>query len=300
MEKTEILGQFENFSTRLDNEILRPANNTTFINHYTSPSGFAKIIENKTLRFTEYAYLNDNTEGDYIFEVLEDMLLPNKRSEFNRSILEELRNPPFNEIYDITCKYYFVCCFSEDDDSLPMWNYYTKTPSRAGYNIRFYYNGVYNAVKNFCHDCFFESYKIMYGKDSQQKFLRRLLNFIKPIWEASEDRFIIRVALNYLHSVRLAFKHIAFAPEKEIRFVIKMEQVAFEKAMQSRIIKFNERNGIMVPYVLIPYENKDIRSIRLSPLIQNDNAEESVKLFLRSNDFNENIKIELSDVPVDY
>lgn len=31
----------------------------------------------------------------------------------------------------------FVCCFSLDEDSLPMWNYYTKEINNQGYNIEF-------------------------------------------------------------------------------------------------------------------------------------------------------------------
>ena len=31
----------------------------------------------------------------------------------------------------------FVCCFSLDNDSLPMWNYYIKEINNQGFNIEF-------------------------------------------------------------------------------------------------------------------------------------------------------------------
>lgn len=92
--------------------------------HYTSISGLQGILEHKKLRFTNIKYMNDKDE---IFAGLESML---KEGNIPEEKADKLREAFRSEVLQT-----FVCCFSLEEDSLPMWNYYTKEINNQGYNI---------------------------------------------------------------------------------------------------------------------------------------------------------------------
>lgn len=294
----EILDSFETFSPSVEDDFLKPPYDDTLISHYTSASGLLGILGNGNLRFTEYAYLNDNTEGTYIFDFLEYCLHKNNHcysQDFISAVFHQLEKVPFNDIYDINCMYYFLCCFSSNSDSLTMWNYYTKTSSKAGYNIRFSYKDLHSDIISLhsSNGFYFEGYKVMYLPEEQEKFLYKLLDYVYCEWNKDANRFIIRVFLNYLNSVRFAFKHIAFEPEQEIRFVIKLNRA-------DELIKFFDKDGIIVPYIEVPFRKNDVKAIILSPLVKEKTAVESIDLLLDKYGYKHNVKISPSNIPLRY
>lgn len=96
------------------------------IYHYTSIGGLESILRNKTLRFTNIKYMNDKDE---IIARLDSIAKDCRASEETR---KQLRSAITNLGVQV-----FVCCFSLKEDSLPMWNYYTKEVNSQGYNIEF-------------------------------------------------------------------------------------------------------------------------------------------------------------------
>ena len=114
--------------TRLQNSKLSFHRNTKArpIFHYTSIGGLEGILEHKTLRFTNIKYMNDKDE---IFAGIDSLVKACNGSDKTR---ERLRS-----ICMDTGVQTFVCCFSVEADSLPMWNYYTKEINNQGYNIEF-------------------------------------------------------------------------------------------------------------------------------------------------------------------
>lgn len=96
------------------------------IYHYTSIGGLQGILSSKTLRFTNIKYMNDKDE---IIAGLDSMAKACSASEEEREAL----------LYSFMSHgtQTFVCCFSLEEDSLPMWNYYTKEINSQGYNIEF-------------------------------------------------------------------------------------------------------------------------------------------------------------------
>ena len=94
--------------------------------HYTSIGGLQGILSSKTLRFTNIKYMNDKDE---IVAGLDSMATALNVDENER----EAMLSSFISHGTQT----FVCCFSLDADSLPMWNYYTKEINNQGYNIEF-------------------------------------------------------------------------------------------------------------------------------------------------------------------
>ncbi len=83
--------------------------------HYTPIGGLESILRNKTLRFTNIKYMNDKDE---IIAGLDSIA---KDCNASDEVREQMRLAITNLGMQL-----FVCCFSLKEDSLPMWNYYTK------------------------------------------------------------------------------------------------------------------------------------------------------------------------------
>lgn len=117
------------------------------IYHYTSTEGLKNILMEKKLWFTHIQYLNDCEEVNVGMDIF------NRR---NEEIIDIARiiNPDIpissDDTSDTSNLHAFVCCFSLENDLLPMWNYYTKDTFNKGYNIGFDYRKLITSliVKN--------------------------------------------------------------------------------------------------------------------------------------------------------
>lgn len=108
------------------------------IYHYTSVNAFCSILESSKLRFTNKKYLNDTTEGSYIFDLCkrEAESLCRKRAEAKEQFLtlcDKIKREKAR--YNILEAY--QCSFSTTSDNLCLWNYYTHGDSVQGYNLGF-------------------------------------------------------------------------------------------------------------------------------------------------------------------
>ena len=100
--------------------------NKKHIFHYTSIGGLEGILRNKTLRFTNIKYMNDKDETIAGLDSLSKIC--NVSENEREALISAFKNHGLQT---------FVCCFSLEEDSLPMWNYYTKEINNQGYNIEF-------------------------------------------------------------------------------------------------------------------------------------------------------------------
>ena len=123
------------------------------IYHYTSLLGFKGIVENKknalTLWFTHYKYLNDASEGfelekivrEAAFELRSDKEIScdyyEKLKEFKVSDIRLHRVPNETGIPTLSAfeDDFYICCFSQSNDKLEMWRYYSK--GDIGLSLRF-------------------------------------------------------------------------------------------------------------------------------------------------------------------
>ena len=275
------------------------------IYHYTSAEGLMGIVASGTIRFTEYSSLNDATEGDYIFFVLKSLL--NYDIAYDKRFINEIvQHVDANDYYDVYPDKdlkYFISCFSLNNDSLPMWNYYA---NKKGYNINFDFYDIKQEVekiqKKYPKNVYFEPYQVLYETEKQKEFLIEHLNYVYKIWKDRKSDFIIKFFLNYLNSIKFAFKHPAFKSEDEVRFVYKIKKEFFNseiaKTGEKELIKIKEKNGYFVPFIDVPFDKKIVKKICLSPLYKSTQAKESLYFFL--NKYGYNAKIETSDIPLKY
>ena len=121
------------FSNNFKLELKNPPD---FVYHYTSEKAAKNIIKGNTLRFTDRYFLNDYSEGKYIFELCKEHLkdfMPESRlrTSFEKKLNERIAHGQKNQFF------VYQCSMTTDQDSLCMWNYYTNQDSIQGYNLKF-------------------------------------------------------------------------------------------------------------------------------------------------------------------
>ena len=305
------VGLFETECDNLTCEFLKRDIGENFaIAHYTSLDGLFGILNSATLHFTEYTFLNDSSEGEYIFEVFKEVLSEygdKYESDFIEIITQELEIKPFNDIYDKDCIYNFVSCFSTDSDCLSLWKYYTKNNDMQGFNLLLNKRLLEKSLGQYCGCSFFyEFYVVMYELKRQKEFLLKLLDCAQKIWRDYHLDKICRFVLNHLYSIRFAFKHPAFSAEKEMRLIKKMEKQKFNKELLTKkhdspenLVKLQIKNNFLVPYLEVPIPKESIIEITASPLVS-DKLRESIRFLLRKNGYDLKIPITPSKIPLRY
>lgn len=154
--------------------------------HYTSIGGLQGILSSKTLRFTNIKYMNDKDE---IIAGLDSMAKACNASEKER---------------DNLCSAFishgmqtFVCCFSLDDDSLPMWNYYTKEINNQGYNIEFDDKKLVESILRnnpILDGCNFAFGNIDYSKENDSEYSRIVKDEMLSSMEIAVSKLFLTVS----------------------------------------------------------------------------------------------------------
>lgn len=153
--------------------------------HYTSIDGLEGILRNQKLRFTNIKYMNDKDE---IIAGLDSMA---KACDASDEVRERLRSA-FISLSIQT----FVCCFSLEEDSLPMWNYYTKEINGQGYNIEFDDKKLVESIlrRNPILDgCEFSFGIVDYSKDNDSEYSQAITNDILTSIELSISKLFLAV-----------------------------------------------------------------------------------------------------------
>ncbi|MDD5102542.1 MAG: DUF2971 domain-containing protein [Endomicrobiaceae bacterium] len=281
------------------------------IYHYTNPESLIGILNEKKISFwfSKYDCLNDCLEGqemikhyrsackelknngliDKIFYDVISGLKPGKKM-FCSTKDGAIKIEPIE--YDS-----YICCFSQDNDSLDLWRYYARNNKYEGYNIG-------------CKSKIFEELvvDIRFGDDDKKYHMDRLQKVIYDDNEKKEYykeqiiacykskqsvKFICFLLSQILLYTQLIFKHKCFKSEKEIRAVM-----CIPKENSGYDIKYRIRNGIVVPYIEVVIDNKEYLSdITIGPLINDDIAKNNLEQYLNANGY-KNVKVQKSGLPI--
>ena len=285
------------------------------IYHYTSQSGLEGILSSNSLWFSDVEALNDSSEGKYLYSLLSNVLndyQDNRGSfkAFKQQIFDSIninRGDIFNfissnlglrHVDDDT--HYFICSFCENDDALNMWQYYTKSESRAGYNIKFYLEDLLQSFEK-CTDSYelvnLRTYRVLYGLEEQTALLKQAIKFFYELWDTTPFKgYVLFDFAEYLYVIKFALKHPAFEHEKEIRIISRVRGNEFNNALATEQIKIRFENGIYIPYLSIAFDKDMIKHIKASPLTNNY---ESVKYVLQKYNYR-NVKVDKSNIPLRY
>ena len=170
------------------------------IYHYTSIGGLESILRNKTLRFTNIKYMNDKDE---IIAGLDSIAKDCHASEETR---KQLRSAITNLGMQI-----FVCCFSLKEDSLPMWNYYTKEGNSQGYNIEFDDKKLVESILRsnpVLDGCYVSFGNVDYSKDNNSKYSHILTSRLMSVMDMVMSKIFLIVATGMSKKQTSAFTQI--------------------------------------------------------------------------------------------
>lgn len=120
--------------------------------HYCSIDSFIKIIEGKSLKFSDIKKSNDNKEIELLWQYYSEYIEKNSNNPYVKSSLKYFKDEQMN-VTD-----FLVCCFSNTKDALHLWNCYANKGVAIGFrkdtltewskSIAFLNNGVYRREDN--------------------------------------------------------------------------------------------------------------------------------------------------------
>lgn len=291
--------------------------------HYTSADGLKSIIENKTIRFSDYRFLNDIDELEYGKKIFRQVLEELKSEtptylEYISQWEEELKSiekekleylkpvsPAENGgINCIQCEsenyHYYLLSLTTLGDNKDMWNMYSG--NNPGYRIKINENELmkyfYNIRDSFMEKGFLFSTEhrmpVFYGEDANE-FIKKIL-----LYEFSIGNPLISQSgsiFKYLAFV----KDEAFRSEREYRlgfcFVDEMDNSEVNKENAKKV--FMNKNGTLYPYMEFqnfPFD-KVVEDIMISPYNKSELAEIGLREFLRENKLS-HIQIKRSEIKI--
>lgn len=197
--------------------------------HYTSIGSLFSILQNETIRLTDYRFLNDTQELSYALNWLKDYLAPKAEEEFGKKVLTAIDNVEHGKIERIKsisdgspymqrylCDiHYYILSLSRRYDDLAMWRMYAKDGCCIKFNSQ--------KLKEFFHG---------FRDANLEKGLMNLIDG-EVEYEIKEST---RHAINYFYSIKnelmiydeilmfcLLFKSPSFSFEHEYRMGIPFE-----------------------------------------------------------------------------
>ncbi len=314
-------GQFLIKLCKMSNKIMSDLFNTNCkkIYHYTSQDTLLKILDGK-LRFTDRFYLNDKTEGiytlDLIISEIDDIIavdskfytIKNDIAQKCIEFKEELKNDRFNV---------YQCSFSLNNDSLPMWNYYTKNNELRGVNIGFDSKKLSDSIERTIpraetvdkNQLFVFGGNVIYEKDKQKVIIKDIIEkYSQLIFEHYDCEKALRMSLHFfdriIDRIVLAgtfFKKECFSVEEEYRLAVCLcaengKFIALKDAKIEYMSKFN----FYLPYIDLQYELNSIDSIMVSPTYDFNIIQHNLIALLKNYDISNEIEISQSSIPVRY
>ena len=294
-------------------KFLQKNDNGYSIFHYTSPDGLSSIIQNGKLRFTDRFFLNDESEGIYVLELLakEFDLIIDKT--FPLSIIKDDIIKQCKDYKQTITTYQFKIyqiSFSLDRDSLCMWNYYTKGNDIRGYNIEFNPKEICEKL-NLGKDKkapYILNGKVIYDRTEQITEVKKLLNsFYDAIlldYNNDVDEAIkffkkhLSCILQRLTLLGTFFKSEYFKIENEYRIALDLniDESGHTPNIDAKR-KFMSKKDFFVPYYDIDFDRNAIKSITLSPTIDRYEGRKNVKMLLDEQEMKA-VDIKQSQIPV--
>lgn len=270
--------------------------------HYTSLNGLKSILKNKSIWFSDLDFLNDTSEMEYGLTMIRKYLDENSNNYDNNFIqkIERLcatNKSDYLKLKEDLNSAYYVMSFTIDEDSLPMWYYYTKDKEHKGCNIKFNKDLLMDSIKNlqnFKENCIFG--KVLYDESEQLNIIKKLFDKIYPIYQKENQKNkILSQFVVCLHLLAVFMKTKCFDVEKEYRLVFRTVD-KFDKVK----VNFRNSNSLIIPYLDLKFCPHSISKITLSPSVQNQILKVGILKLLAEYEYSKNIEIGYSNIPLRY
>lgn len=259
---------------------------SNLVYHYCSIESFTKIVEGTSLKFSDIKKSNDDREIELLWQYYSEYIKKHSNNANAKCSFDFFKNKQM----DTTD--FLVCCFSNNKDSLHLWNCYADKGVAIGFNkeklvewsktIAFFNNGIYRCKNNnngfaLCGDITY------YEKNNIESFVEEQCKGIKLV----VDKF------NVIFYNAPFCKTNFWKEEQEWRIVIPI--IYSEKADFSKVSDYIEEPNIIKikaapdlqfgfkSYCLIPFETSAIEEIVLAPNCK-ANVSDIIKI-LKANGF---------------
>lgn len=275
--------------------------NNKLIYHYTSSNGLLGILSSESLWFTDFSVLNDESEGNYIYNLVKDVLYSGNYSEdYISLVIEEM-----NQLH--LKNKYFICSFSLNGDSLPMWSYYSKSSSKLGYNIQINVFDLFCSMNRNIRDNDYLNlsyYNLIYDANIQKETIKTILDkYYNSFLNISKIEYIKEFLHTDIRLFRFIFKHPSFIHEEECRFILEVNEEYFDKYIGEEDSLFKIRvvdDGIFAPYTSIRFDCKNlITQITVSPIIKDSLKESSLLNLCKKHNLTK-CTVKKSNIPLRY
>lgn len=306
--------------------------------HYTSQEGFKGIVQEDGIHLwvSDARYMNDRSElvnaWKFFMQAAQELVDENKIDEEIFEIIKSINHhhggfsltrlwyggncPERVEVINKILRVHkYICCFSKEKDSLPMWNYYLKNDCN-GYAIGLNRKKLETFCKEFSPQenkkyVFSEIRDVLYNDVKKVKIFKEgLCNFrndiFKNMTKGSDPQAIAGLRMDFEKYATIC-KDYHFAYENEVRMITTVRNLECfgTKEKQCGNVNFRLAHGFAIPYIEIHIPNKEIlEAITLSPRIGlNSNDEdtiESVRSYLNYLGYTHDIEILCSEIPLRY
>lgn len=276
---------------------------TQLLFHYTGASALQSIIQTNSFWITRSQYLNDETEQVVIVNLLKTFF-KNNHTKMNAEVQEFISASFERYLNDYN---YYILSFSESDDSLPLWNYYSQND---GYNIGLERDELLKMMEEYFKRFDKENQviitKVEYIHDGisdlndkiNSKINELLLPFIlfttEDLMDPSKEEKVMEAMLE-LANMSFILKNSAYYSEKEERIVV----ITKKDSNLTKEEEFRAFKGAFIPYIIF---NKDrssdyklpIKKIRLSPYHTLKMSKNSILYMLNHNGYRDIIENDIT------
>ncbi|MCM1399175.1 MAG: hypothetical protein NC225_06790 [Clostridium sp.] len=313
-------------------------NDKLFIYHYTSPEGLDGILrgDKPTFYFSRYDALNDISEGNDVSDVFQkvEMDMYNNKDiseEFHKLIVDVTTENKYlfsfnaesigskydgEEVSCVRIEFMqgtpYLCCFSSEMDSLPMWNYYVKGTAYHGYNvgIDILHLEQLDFVETYGKGYIIKTLKVIYDEKIKKQILKdmiaKMFELFCSIEDSGKDDLIKKEVQGFLNELRFCFKKQCFEHEKEVRVLIIVPTVPFKEKNGDKMefeVKYRYKGEYIVPYIEHSLGNRQsVYSVGFDPM-EDEKRKTAKKIILEekmSYQGYSHVKIFPSDIPVRY
>ena len=282
------------------NNLYMPREYDDIMYHYTSPAGFDGILngdsQHLVLWASRYDCLNDTSEGT-IAKLLYNEVCDNLKRE---GLMDPDAYEFFSHIQPSTttivcwnagdyhnltiapCQRY-IACFSRNNDSLAMWNYYTKGNRYEGYNIGMLAPDVADrlcslfdrfAVKT-------QIYPVIYDEKEQVDLITAFLRNICMFYDKENGKRLRDIISHQLYDWGLIFKKHHFSHEEEVRIIVDVALHNDRVPSSPFEIKYRSACGYLVPYIELKLDKSVLLFASIGPLLCADEHKETQKKVLK-------------------
>lgn len=290
---------------------------TGTIFHYTSTNNINPILLNGNdvvLWASRYDCLNDISEGTLpqirFSEVCEELRRDGRISDAFYNLIRQIK-PTKTDLIFTTIDHCvrphrgeydtYVTSFSEADDALAMWNYYSKGSRYEGINIgirtqvlldSLEMNGRSEGKIKAC------AFKVIYDDAQQCEMISTFIEELFSKYEPGDEASVRYHISTMLSSLKMLFKNKCFEHEKEVRVVVQI----FKKYKAEVPVKYRTYAGYIIPYIELRFDKGAVCQLTTGPMVGTEQLKKLqqsvIHEMLESHDYY--VSERCSEIPVRY